>query len=166
MAENSHNELSEIKTCFLNSALGWIKISGNANTIATISFVDEPTTGDESEILNECMSQLSAFFAGKLDQFNLPLSPSGTDFQKKVWQELQSIEFGTTISYLDLALRLGDKNLCRAVGAANGKNPIAIVIPCHRVIGNDGALTGYAGGLDKKESLLRFEGALAQLSLF
>lgn len=104
--------------------------------------------------------QLDAYFRKNLRTFTVPLDPQGTHFQQRVWDELLQIPYGTTISYLDLAKRLGDENLTRAVGSANAANPIAILIPCHRVVGADGSLTGYAGGLDRKEALLQLEGVI------
>ena len=101
--------------------------------------------------------QLDAYFAGELDSFDLPLTLHGTPFQMRVWDELARIPFGETISYSELARRLGDPKLVRAVGTANGRNPISIVIPCHRVIGADGSLVGYGGGLDRKRWLLEHE---------
>ena len=105
--------------------------------------------------------QLDAYFAGKLTNFDLPLAPPGTAFQRRVWHELCRIPFGQTISYGEQARRVGKKGAARAVGAANGRNPIAIIVPCHRVIGANGTLTGYGGGLDRKEWLLRHERAAA-----
>jgi methylated-DNA-[protein]-cysteine S-methyltransferase len=102
-------------------------------------------------------AQLDAYFAGELSEFDLPLAPHGTPFQRRVWDELARIPFGETTSYSELARRLGDPKLVRAVGLANGRNPIAIVIPCHRVIGADGSLVGYGGGLDRKRWLLDHE---------
>jgi methylated-DNA-[protein]-cysteine S-methyltransferase len=102
-------------------------------------------------------AQLDAYFAGQLTEFDLPLAPAGTPFQRQVWAALQQIPYGTTVSYGELADKLGKPNASRAVGLANGRNPIAIVIPCHRVIGADGSLTGYGGGLDRKRFLLDLE---------
>jgi methylated-DNA-[protein]-cysteine S-methyltransferase len=104
--------------------------------------------------------QLEAYFSGNLRDFNIPMVAEGTDFQRRVWKELQKIPYGQAISYLELARRLGDEKCIRAAARANGANPIAILIPCHRVIGSDGSLVGYAGGLDMKEFLLRLEGVL------
>ena len=104
--------------------------------------------------------QLEAYFSGNLRDFNIPLHIEGTDFQRRVWKELQKIPYGQAISYLELARRLGDEKCIRAAARANGANPIAILIPCHRVIGSDGSLVGYGGGLDMKEFLLRLEGVL------
>lgn len=104
--------------------------------------------------------QLEAYFSGNLRDFNIPLLAQGTEFQQRVWKELCRIPYGQAISYLELARRLGDEKCIRAAARANGANPIAILIPCHRVIGSDGSLVGYAGGLDMKEFLLRLEGVL------
>jgi methylated-DNA-[protein]-cysteine S-methyltransferase len=101
--------------------------------------------------------QLDAYFAGELEHFDVPMAVHGTDFQKRVWDELVKIPFGETISYSELARRLGDLKLVRAVGTANGRNPISIIIPCHRVIGADGTLVGYGGGLERKQWLLEHE---------
>jgi methylated-DNA-[protein]-cysteine S-methyltransferase len=117
-------------------------------------------------ITEETVKQLDRYFEGNLKKFELPLAPEGTEFQQKVWHELASIPFGETWSYLDLARKVGTDKHTRAVGLANGKNPIAIIIPCHRVIGNNGDLTGYAGGLHRKKWLLAHEAAYVQLSLF
>ncbi len=115
--------------------------------------------------------QLDAYFAGALREFDLPLSPEGTTFQLEVWAALEEIPYGETISYAELALRIGNPAAVRAVGLANGKNPLPIVVPCHRVIGSDGSLTGFGGGLPTKEFLLKLEGVPVpehsqQLSLF
>lgn len=115
----------------------------------------------ETPILRETRRQLDAYFAGERRRFDLPLAAPGTDFQKSVWRALCGIEYGQTCSYRELAQRLGAPSAMRAVGAANGRNPIAIVVPCHRVIGADGSLTGYAGGLARKQQLLALEGALS-----
>ena len=116
--------------------------------------------GGDNEVLQAAEAQLGEYFAGKRQRFDLPLAPQGTDFQLRVWWELARIPFGDTISYAQLAQRLDNPNGTRAVGAANGRNPLPIVLPCHRVIGADGALTGFGGGLPVKEALLRLEGAL------
>jgi methylated-DNA-[protein]-cysteine S-methyltransferase len=111
---------------------------------------------DESRF-TEVVRQLRAYFAGELEDFDLPLAPKGTPFQQKVWSELCNIPYGETISYGELARRIGNPNASRAVGLANGSNPIPIIIPCHRVIGANGKLTGYGGGLEIKEKLLALE---------
>ena len=119
---------------------------------------------DDTKIVN-VFTQLKEYFNRQRREFDLPLEIIGTDFQKKVWDELKKIPYGETISYGELANRMGDKNLMRAIAAANGANPIPIIIPCHRVIGADGSLTGYGGGLDVKQKLLELEGSWS-LSLF
>lgn len=148
------------------SPLGPIRITSNGSAIISVLFEDDQSAVTESSkdpITVECTRQLEAYFSGRLKQFNLPLAPEGTDFQKKVWAELAKVSFGRTASYGELALRLGDANLTRAVGAANASNPIAIIIPCHRIIGADGSLTGYAGGLWRKQWLLRHESGQGEL---
>lgn len=156
-----------MQTAFINSPLGITKIVGDENGISEISVTSE---GAISEIipqeLQEAVSQLADYFDGKRKDFNFKLNPKGTDFQQKVWQELLNIPFGKTISYLDLSKKLGDVKAIRAVASANGKNPLWIVVPCHRVIGTDGSLTGYAGGLWRKKWLLEHENPTNQQSLF
>ena len=118
-------------------------------------------TDDPSKVsLNAAQKQLGEYFSGKRRSFDLPLDPHGTDFQQSVWAQLRQIPFGETASYGDLAGRLGKPGAMRAVGLANGANPISIIVPCHRVIGADGSLTGFGGGLDIKRRLLEHEGAL------
>jgi len=118
--------------------------------------------GGDSEILQASEAQLADYFAGTRRDFDLPLAPQGTAFQLQVWHELARIPFGATISYAQLAQRIGKPEAVRAVGAANGRNPLPIVLPCHRVIGADGALVGFGGGLPTKQFLLRLEGALPE----
>jgi methylated-DNA-[protein]-cysteine S-methyltransferase len=112
---------------------------------------------DSVEPFEEAKQQLAAYFDGRLRDFDLPLTMHGTEFQRRVWDELLQIPFGSTISYGELARRLGDPRASRAVGTANGRNPISIIVPCHRVIGANGKLTGYGGGLWRKDALLTFE---------
>jgi methylated-DNA-[protein]-cysteine S-methyltransferase len=119
----------------------------------------------DDPVLLEASRQLQAYFAGERREFDLPLAPYGSDFQRRVWNALLEIPYGETISYLELARRLGDPRAVRAVGSANGRNPISIIIPCHRVIGADGSLVGYGGGLERKRWLLRHEAAYAPLPL-
>jgi methylated-DNA-[protein]-cysteine S-methyltransferase len=121
--------------------------------------------GEGHPILQQAAGQLTDYFAGSRTEFTLPLQPKGTEFQQKVWKALSMIPWGETWSYLDLAKAIGSPSSSRAVGAANGRNPISIIIPCHRVIGSSGTLTGYAGGVEKKEWLLHHEG-FATLPLF
>jgi len=154
---------------YLDSPLGEIEITSTSNELLSVLFVKvgkitlEKQPFSYSPINEETKKQLQAYFNKELTSFTLPLRPAGTDFQKSVWQELQRISFGTTISYLNLAKRLGDENAIRAVAAANGKNPISIIIPCHRVIGTDGKLVGYSGELWRKKWLLDHESGQASL---
>jgi methylated-DNA-[protein]-cysteine S-methyltransferase len=139
--------------------------------VSAITFLDEETgiadiNADLPTCISECISQLDEYFARKRKSFSFALNPEGTEFQKKVWKALLDVPFGHTGTYLKLAKQLGDANLIRAVGGANGKNPIAIVVPCHRIIGSNGNMIGYAGGLWRKEWLLNFERAEQQESLF
>ena len=116
-------------------------------------------------LLDEARQQLVAYFAGRLRAFDLPLAPNGTDFQRRVWSALRGIPFGMTVSYAELARRVSNAAAVRAVGAANGRNPIPIIVPCHRVIGSDGSLTGFGGGLQRKQWLLRHEGAQGEFAI-
>jgi methylated-DNA-[protein]-cysteine S-methyltransferase len=112
---------------------------------------------NSASVFRSALEQLQAYFRGELQSFDLPLKPAGTEFQKKVWQALAEIPYGTTVSYKTIAERIRSPKAVRAVGLANGRNPIAIILPCHRVIGADGKLTGYAGGLQRKQWLLALE---------
>jgi methylated-DNA-[protein]-cysteine S-methyltransferase len=125
-----------------------------------MSCVDDWTEGGNA-ILRKTHAQLAGYFDGRRTQFDLPLGPRGTEFQRTVWHTLAGIPYGTTISYAQLATRVGKASAMRAVGAANGRNPLPIVLPCHRVVGSDGSLTGFGGGLPTKQFLLELEGALA-----
>ncbi len=117
----------------------------------------------DDSVFSETVSQLRAYFAGDLTEFDVPLAMHGTDFQRRVWAGLREIPYGETLSYGELAARIGSSGASRAVGLANGRNPIAIIVPCHRVIGADGSLTGYGGGLDRKVWLLEHEKAQTRL---
>lgn len=117
-------------------------------------------------VLQDAASQLSAYFAGERTDFDLPLAPVGTDFQRRVWAALETIPYGTTWSYAQLADRIGSPGAARAVGLANGRNPISIVVPCHRVVGADGSLTGYGGGVERKRALLSLEERVSGASLW
>lgn len=146
---------------FVNTPIGWLKIHASDDGITAIDFDAEPETGDYGNVLTKrCKQQLTEYFAGTREHFDVPLVGKGTAFQKAVWQALMRIPFGTTCCYQDIADTIGNRNAVRAVGAANGSNPIPIIVPCHRVIGRDGSLIGFSGGLDKKQWLLRHEGAL------
>lgn len=120
----------------------------------------EPASKRDAQAFGFLKTQMDAYYRGSLRTFNVPHKAGGTDFQKRVWAELEFIPFGKTISYLELAKRLGDPKCIRAAGRANGANPISVIIPCHRVIGSDGSLVGYGGGLPRKQALLELEGAL------
>lgn len=135
-----------------------IEIQGEDAVIRSVQFLDsEVPTTSIPPTLTDSVRQLDEYFSGKRKTFELTFDPIGTDFQKRVWKELLKIDYGTTISYLELAIRLGDEKAVRAVGGANGKNPIAIMIPCHRVIGASGKLVGYGGGMERKGWLLKHE---------
>jgi len=156
-----------METAFIQSPLGITKIVGDENGIAVISVLSEgEITKNIPKQLQVCVNQLQEYFEGRRHEFDFKLNPQGTDFQQKVWQELVNIPFGKTISYLDLSKKLGDVKAIRAVASANGRNPLWIVVPCHRVIGTDGSLTGYAGGLWRKKWLLEHESPSKQQSLF
>lgn len=152
---------------YRESPIGLLEICGEDQWITAVNFVE--SAKDEvlpSAVLEQCALQLNEFFSGKRKIFDLQLKPVGTEFQQNVWRQLVNIPFGETISYLTLAKQLGDHKATRAVGLANGKNPIGIIIPCHRVIGANGKLTGYAGGLWRKKWLLNHENSLAKNDLF
>ncbi|MGB0981135.1 MAG: methylated-DNA--[protein]-cysteine S-methyltransferase [Winogradskyella sp.] len=157
-----------METCIINSPLGYTKISGDKDGITAVEVVntDEELSEIIPETLLECVTQLKAYFKNELKNFDLKLNPQGTVFQKKVWKQLNAIPYGKTISYLQLSKQLGDVKAIRAAASANGKNPLWIIIPCHRVIGSDGSLTGYAGGLHRKQWLLNHENDYKQQSLF
>lgn len=156
---------------YLESPVGPLLIAGDAHAIHFINFPKggrgvKPQAGWTESArgpVSDALRQLREYFAGKRIEFDLPLAPEGTDFQRNVWRRLQEIPYGETISYGELAKRIGNPKASRAVGAANGQNPIPIVIPCHRVIGANGKLTGFGGGLPTKEALLALEAR--QLSL-
>lgn len=153
---------------YYESPAGWLVVECTDTAITHILFTNEPgKRNNKHPLLTQALHQLDGYFKGTVKRFHLPLSPAGTEFQQKVWDALKEIPFGKSTSYMALSKNLGDVKAIRAVGTANGKNPIAIVIPCHRVIGSDGSLTGYAGGLDRKKWLLQHEGVLPkELSLF
>ena len=157
-----------IESALIYTPLGMAQIEGDELGIKAISVLD--VHKEETKLipkgLEKAANQLKEYFAGQRQEFNLDLNPKGTPFQKKVWAELLNIPFGKTLSYLELSKKLGDVKAIRAVAAANGKNPLWIVVPCHRVIGSDGSLTGYAGGLHRKKWLLNHESPVKQQSLF
>ncbi len=155
---------------YYKTPIGTAKIVGDNNGIQSISVLDEDisnaTEVDLADCIKECIVQLDEYFAGTRIEFDLKLNPQGTTFQQRVWKELLNIPFNKTRTYLEQSKSLGDVKAIRAVASANGKNPIWIVIPCHRVIGSDGSLTGYAGGIWRKKWLLDHENPVKQQSLF
>jgi methylated-DNA-[protein]-cysteine S-methyltransferase len=158
-----------MSVAYLQTPLGTAYIEGDADGLQIVSITNEPIHPDFISIPDDLtigIQQLADYFAGKRTVFDLKLNPKGTDFQKRVWKELLRVPFGRTMSYLDLSRRLGDEKAIRSVAAANGKNPIWLIIPCHRIIGSDGSLTGYAGGLWRKKWLIEFEKGGLQGSLF
>jgi len=142
--------------------LGYIRVSADNNNIVAIGFYEQALSDalkKPSALTQGAIQQIKEYIQGERRVFDLPLAPTGTAFQQRVWRQLQRVDYGQTASYVDIAKALDKPTASRAVGAANGKNPIGIVIPCHRVIGANGSLTGYAGGLDRKSFLLRLESA-------
>ncbi|MBQ4801301.1 methylated-DNA--[protein]-cysteine S-methyltransferase [Aquimarina sp. MMG015] len=158
-----------MSTVFIETPLGIASITGDEKGVSKISITADKEHIPSDKIpdeLKDVVTQLQDYFEGNRTDFNIDLNPSGTDFQKRVWRELSNIPFGKTVSYLDIAKRLGDPKCIRAAATANGKNPLWVVVPCHRVIGSDGSLTGYAGGLWRKKWLLDHENPVKQQSLF
>ncbi|MEP5567957.1 MAG: methylated-DNA--[protein]-cysteine S-methyltransferase [Halioglobus sp.] len=150
---------------YLDSPVGRLRLVSNGEHLTAIEFENLQTDNAEGDECNDpalkaCGDQLREYFAGKRQNFDLPLSPAGTEFQQNVWSALKAIPYGELRSYRDIAESLKKPKAVRAVGAANGRNPLPIVVPCHRVIGSDGSLTGFAGGLEAKRVLLRLEGAI------
>jgi methylated-DNA-[protein]-cysteine S-methyltransferase len=155
--------LSEITitAAYYRSPIGSIRLEAADEALIVVSFIDEDilsiTEQTDHPVLKKTLTQLDEYFKGIRMKFDLPLAPQGTDFQQTVWNELLKIEYGTTATYMHMAKRLGNVKSIRAAASANGKNPIGIIIPCHRVVGADGKLTGYAGGLHRKQWLLEHE---------
>jgi methylated-DNA-[protein]-cysteine S-methyltransferase len=158
----------KMEKAIIHSPLGTTLIYCDEIGVTKIEVVEEvlEISSEIPILLKDAVFQLQEYFEGKRTHFSFSIHPKGTAFQQKVWAELVNIPYGTTYSYLDLAKKLGDVKAIRAVAAANGKNPLWIVVPCHRVIGSDGSLTGYAGGLWRKKWLLEHENPSAQKSLF
>ncbi len=158
--------MSEFYYTYYESPVGLLKIAGTDLCITELSFVDNKDQikyGEPglSDVMHQCTEQLIEFFAGERKKFTLPVHQEGTEFQQKVWSELLNIPYGRTINYMDLAKKMGDPKVIRAAAATNGKNKIAIIVPCHRVIGSDRSLVGYAGGLWRKKWLLDHEFKIA-----
>jgi methylated-DNA-[protein]-cysteine S-methyltransferase len=160
--------LESNQTTYYKTPIGTAKIVGNLHGITAVTVIDEAIETSEiiPKFLQPCVQQLNEYFKGTRKQFDLKLNPQGTDFQKRVWNELLNVPYGKSRSYLEQSKKLGDAKAIRAVASANGKNPIWIIIPCHRIIGSDGSLTGYAGGLWRKKWLLEHESPSPQQSLF
>jgi methylated-DNA-[protein]-cysteine S-methyltransferase len=145
---------------YYNSPIGTVEIVSDENYILSLSFVDNATENNldnAPEILQSALQQVEEYFQGKRSVFDVKLKAEGTEFQQKVWQRLVEVPYGNTAGYGEIAVAVGNSKACRAVGGANNKNKIAIMIPCHRIVGADGSLTGYAGGLWRKEWLLKHE---------
>jgi methylated-DNA-[protein]-cysteine S-methyltransferase len=159
---------------YYQSEIGLLEIVGQEAGLVSLRFVEREADEDYHNppnllpVMVQCLHQLDEYFQAKRKAFELPLAPAGTDFQKKVWAQLLKIPYGETVSYMDIARAIGDEKSIRAVGTANGANPIAIVVPCHRVIGSNGKLIGYGGGVWRKEWLLNHERrhSSGQLPLF
>jgi len=143
--------------CIITTPVGHLRIDATDSAIIGVNRTSEAPCPPETPLLKECVRQLNAYFAGQLTDFDLPLHMEGTAFRQKVWQALCTIPYGETRSYSQLAAMIGQASASRAVGGANHHNPISIIVPCHRVIGADGSLTGYGSGLDMKEWLLEHE---------
>ena len=144
---------------YVKSPSGWVDITASESAVHGVVFVDKKTKQSKpNKLTKNCSVQLDEYFAGDRKVFDIPFDQEGTAFQNNVWQQLLSIPYGQLASYGDIAKKLKNPKAVRAVGAANGKNPVSILVPCHRVIGSNGKLTGYAGGLERKQWLLQHEG--------
>ena len=158
---------------YLRTPIGQLKITADDNAVNSILFVFNDTEMEEENlntVVTQCKTELAEYFVGKRKEFDVPVCQAGTEFQQRVWNELMKIPYGKTVSYNDIAMILGDRKSVRVVGSSNGKNKISIIVPCHRVIGKDGSLTGYAGGMWRKQWLLNhekeFSGGEKQMELF
>ena len=145
----------------VGTPIGTLWLARDEHGLSNVAFAGASEAASRDELLLEAAGQLRAYFARELERFELPLSPAGTEFQRRVWRALEAIPYGTTTTYAALAASLGSPAACRAVGAANGRNPLPVVEPCHRVVGSAGALTGYGGGLERKRALLDLEAGAA-----
>ena len=143
----------------VETPIGYLELTTNQYYLLSVEFIANFNQSSvyQPDVLKESVSQIDEYFKGLRKEFNLNVQPAGTDFQNKIWEQVKKVPFGKTVSYLEIARQTGSRNNTRAVGLANGKNPIPIIIPCHRVIGVNGKLTGYAGGLEKKRWLLQHE---------
>ena len=157
----------ELYTHIIPSQIGFIKLEASEAGLRQVGFTKDPPNGAAApSALAPAVTQLKAFFEGRLREFDLAFDLQGTTFQKQVWEQVYTIPFGKTTTYRDIAAALGDVRKTRAVGSANAANPVVIIIPCHRIIGMNGMLTGYIGGLERKAALLQHEGIPMQASLF
>jgi len=141
----------------VDTPIGALWLARDEHGLSGVAFAGPARVASSDSLLRETADQLRAYFARELENFELPLSPRGTEFQRRVWKAVAAIPYGATTTYSALAASLGSPAACRAVGAANGRNPLPIVVPCHRVVGSGGALTGYGGGLERKRALLDLE---------
>ena len=143
----------------IKTPVGFLELKSDWEALLSVSFISQFNTNsaEQPDILTEATKQLNEYFKGELKNFNLNIKPEGTPFQQKIWELVKNVPYGKTVSYLDIAKLSGSEKNTRAVGLANGKNPIPIIIPCHRVIGTSGKLTGYAGGMERKQWLLQHE---------
>jgi methylated-DNA-[protein]-cysteine S-methyltransferase len=156
-----------VHSAVIKTPLGFAELKGDESGLASVTVFDNEKPLDIiPEILEDAVHQLTEYFEGRRKEFTLTLQLEGTEFQKKVWNELLNIPYGKTLSYLELSKKLGDVKAIRAVASANGKNPLWIIVPCHRVIGSNGDLIGYAGGLHRKKWLLEHESPVKQQTLF
>lgn len=141
----------------LHTPIGCLHVQADDKGLQSVLFIDSPTQNKPNRITSQACQQLDEYFAGRRQAFDLPLNAQGTDFQKQVWQALCNVAYGESCSYQHIGLAINNPKAVRAIGAANGRNPISIIVPCHRVIGANGNLTGYAGGLERKAWLLDWE---------
>lgn len=153
--------MDDLLFAYWESPIGLMEIGCSAVGLAALNFIEMPRHPvSDTSLLADATRQIASYFSGKLTAFDLPLDLHGTDFQRRVWTQLLTVPFGQTATYLEIALALENPQAVRAVGAANGQNPVSVVVPCHRIIGSNGKLIGYGGGLWRKEWLLRHEGSL------
>ncbi len=145
---------------YYKSELGWIEVKGDESGISSILFVEQNQEDVSHPIVEQCIVELDEYFHKKRTEFTVPLQANGTPFQKQVWNALCSVPYGKSASYLDIAEKIGNPKAVRAIGGANSRNPLSIIVPCHRIIGKSGKLVGYEGGLWRKEWLLKHEGFL------
>ena len=161
MTKGGQVKMTNLYYAYFDSPIGLVEVSGTDSAILSVEFVDSEQVNYESNgYVKQAADQVAEYFAGHRQNFNMNLEFDGTDFQRRVWQALLSVPYGETVSYQDIANAIENPRAVRAVGAANGQNPISIVVPCHRIIGSNGQLTGYGSGLWRKEWLLNHEGSL------